>query len=106
MGEIDGDAEGEIVGSLDGWKDGVADGIQVEDELGLTVGCDDGDAEGSDELGLSDGDTDGTEDFSTHSRLPTKSSSASFQQHLAFSQILAFLESLKHSVIKSAHIAL
>ena len=71
--------EGDAVGVFDG------------DELGLLVGWLDGNVEGID---------DGSEDFSTHSRLPTKSSSFSDQQHLAISQILAFLEFMKHSETK------
>ena len=71
--------------------------------------CTDGDAEGfddGDELGSADGDIDGTEDFSTHSRLLTKSSSSSDQQHFAVSQIPVFLEFMKHSDMKSPQIAM
>ena len=61
------------------------------DELGFLVGWLDGNVEGID---------DGPEDFSTHSRLPTKSSSFSPQQHFAVSQIPVFLEFMKHSETK------
>ena len=75
----------------------------------MFVGCIDGEAEG-----LADGTfdavtvglDDGTEDLSTQTRLPNKSSSFNDQQHLATSQMLVFFEFMKHSEMKSAQISL
>ena len=79
------------------------------DGLGLLVGWLDGNVEGLDDgsfEAVTVGLVDGTNDFSTHSRLPTTSSYFSDQQHLAVSQIPFFLEFLKHWEMKSAQIAL
>ena len=79
------------------------------DELGFLVGWLDGDAEGLDDgsfEAITVGLNDGADDFSTHSRLPTKSSSFRDQQHIAMSQLLVFLEFMKHSEMKSVQTAL
>ena len=79
------------------------------DGLGLLVGWLDGNVEGLDDgsfEAVTVGLVDGADDFSTHSRLPTKSSSLSDQQHIAMSQKPVFLESLKHSEMKSVQTAL
>ena len=75
----------------------------------MLVGLLDGNAEGLDEgafEAITVGLDDGAGDFSTHSRLPTKSSSFSLQQHFAVSQIPVFLEFMKHSDMKSPQIAM
>ena len=58
-------------------------------------------------VGRVDGVDDGTDDFSTHSRLPTKSLVLfRAQQHFAVSQTPAFVEYLIHSEMMFKQIAL